>query len=115
MFYKTLTMVALVIVMLASGCSTFRKVVFHPNLNQGNYLTSTDVRKIKNGMTQQQVTNILGAPILQDPFKTQTWFYICRQQTGNKGITQQTLILTFNQSRILININHQSQIIKSFS
>ncbi len=105
-------MVAVVIVILSSSCSTFKKVVFHPNLNQGNYLTTTDVIKIKNGMTQKQVTDILGYPILQDPFKTQTLVYIFRQQKGYKDITQKTLTLTFNKARILTNIDNKSNIIK---
>ena len=59
---KTLTAAAVVLVMLTAGCSTFEKVVYRPDINQGNYLTSTDVAKIQKGMTQQQVAYTLGTP-----------------------------------------------------
>lgn len=101
---KTLIVVAMVFMMLFTGCSIFEKVVYRPDINQGNYLTPTDVAKIQKGMTQQQVAYTLGTPMLQDPFGTQTWFYVFRQQTGHEGITQQTLTLTFNSAGVLTDI-----------
>jgi len=58
-------------------------------------------------MTQNEVMSILGSPMLTDPFGTQTWFYIFRQQVGHEKVKQQTLTLKFNQSGQLIDIkNH---------
>ncbi|VEC81532.1 SmpA/OmlA domain-containing protein [Raoultella ornithinolytica] len=37
-------------------------------------------------------------PMMSDPFGTNTWFYVFRQQPGHEKITQQTLTLTFNSS-----------------
>ncbi|ETX45149.1 small protein A [Serratia marcescens BIDMC 50] len=104
---KTLTAAAVVLVMLTAGCSTFEKVVYRPDINQGNYLTSTDVAKIQKGMTQQQVAYTLGTPMLQDPFGTQTWFYVFRQQPGHEDITQQTLTLTFDSAGVLTDIQNK--------
>ena len=36
---KTLTAAAAVLLMLTAGCSTLEKVVYRPDINQGNYLT----------------------------------------------------------------------------
>ncbi len=51
---KTLTAAAAVLLMLTAGCSTLERVVYRPDINQGNYLTPTDVAKVRTGMTQQQ-------------------------------------------------------------
>ncbi|MNG95219.1 Outer membrane protein assembly factor BamE precursor [compost metagenome] len=109
---KTLAAAAVVLVMLTAGCSTFEKVVYRPDINQGNYLTSTDVAKIQKGMTQQQVAYTLGTPMLQDPFGTQTWFYVFRQQPGHENITQQTLTLTFNSAGVLTDIQNKPALTK---
>ncbi|WP_337064406.1 outer membrane protein assembly factor BamE [Serratia marcescens] len=109
---KTLTAAAVVLVMLTAGCSTFEKVVYRPDINQGNYLTSTDVAKIQKGMTQQQVAYTLGTPMLQDPFGTQTWFYVFRQQPGHEDITQQTLTLSFDSAGVLTDIQNKPALTK---
>ena len=56
---KMLTAAAAVLLMLTAGCSTLEKVVYRPDINQGNYLTPNDVPKIRVGMTQQQVAYAL--------------------------------------------------------
>ena len=109
---KTLTAAAVVLVMMTAGCSTFEKVVYRPDINQGNYLTSTDLAKIQKGMTQQQVAYTLGTPMLQDPFGTQTWFYVFRQQPGHEDITQQTLTLTFDSAGVLTDIQNKPALTK---
>lgn len=104
---KMLTAAAVVLVMLTAGCSTFEKVVYRPDINQGNYLTPTDVAKIHKGMTQQQVAYTLGTPMMQDPFGTQTWFYVFRQEPGHEKITQQTLTLTFDSAGMLTDLQNK--------
>ena len=81
---KMLTAAAAVLLMLTAGCSTLEKVVYRPDINQGNYLTPNDVSKIRVGMTQQQVAYALGTPMMSDPFGTNTWFYVFRQQPGHE-------------------------------
>ncbi|MCZ5393151.1 outer membrane protein assembly factor BamE [Citrobacter braakii] len=104
---KTLTAAAAVLLMLTAGCSTLERVVYRPDITQGNYLTPTDVAKVRTGMTQQQVAYALGTPMMSDPFGTNTWFYVFRQQPGHEGVTQQTLTLTFNSSGVLTNIDNK--------
>lgn len=104
---KMLTAAVVVLVTLTAGCSTFEKVVYRPDINQGNYLTPTDVAKIHQGMTQQQVAYTLGTPMMQDPFGSQTWFYVFRQAPGHEKVAQQTLTLTFNSSGVLTDIQNK--------
>lgn len=104
---KMLITATVVLVILTAGCSTLEKVVYRPDINQGNYLAPTDVAKIQKGMTQQQVIYILGTPMMQDPFGTQTWFYLFRQEIGRKTVTQETLTLTFDDAGILTDIQNK--------
>jgi outer membrane protein assembly factor BamE (lipoprotein component of BamABCDE complex) len=104
---KTLTAAAAVLLMLTAGCSTLERVVYRPDINQGNYLAPNDVAKIRVGMTQQQVAYALGTPMMSDPFGTNTWFYVFRQEPGHQKVTQQTLTLTFNSGGVLTNIDNK--------
>ncbi|XOD70085.1 MAG: outer membrane protein assembly factor BamE [Sodalis sp. (in: enterobacteria)] len=109
MSYKTLTTVSIVIVMFfTTGCSMFERIVFHPEINQGNYLTPGNVAKIHIGMTKQQVVYILGTAMIKDPFGSNTWYYIFRREPSYLSITQQNLILTFNNRDILKNIENKT-------
>ncbi|MGL9759857.1 MAG: outer membrane protein assembly factor BamE [Symbiopectobacterium sp.] len=108
MHCKTLIVISASVVMLTAGCSTLERVVYRPNINQGNYLAPADVEKIHTGMTKQQVVYTLGTPMMQDPFGSDTWFYVFRQQLGNEAIKQQTLTLTFSQDNILTKVKNQS-------
>jgi outer membrane protein assembly factor BamE len=101
---KTLTAVAGALLMLTAGCSTLEKVVYRPDINQGNYLAPADVQKIHTGLTKQQVAYILGTPMMDDPFGNNTWFYVFRQEPSHAGVTQQTLTLTFNEAGVLTNV-----------
>ncbi|MEA9392414.1 outer membrane protein assembly factor BamE [Acerihabitans sp. TG2] len=104
---KTLTAAAVVLLMLTAGCSTLERLVYRPDINQGNYLTASDLAKIHTGMKKQQVAYTLGTPMMSDPFGTSTWFYVFRRQPGHEPVTQQTVILTFNNADVLTNINRR--------
>ncbi|CUX97468.1 outer membrane protein assembly factor BamE [Candidatus Hoaglandella endobia] len=98
---------AVVILIFTSGCSIFKQVVYHPDINQGNYLTKADVAKIYIGMSKQEIAYILGTSMMKDPFGTDTWFYIFRRELNHEPIIQQTLTLTFNSSDILVQIDNK--------
>lgn len=104
---KTLTAAAVLLLMMTAGCSTLERVVYRPDINQGNYLTTTDVAKLRVGMNKQQVAYTLGTPMMSDPFSSNTWYYVFRQQPGHEKVTQQTLTLTFDSSGVLTNIDNK--------
>jgi outer membrane protein assembly factor BamE len=43
---------------------------------QGNVVTSEQVARVKPGMTRAQVRDILGTPLLTDPFHADRWDYL---------------------------------------
>lgn len=110
MRYKLLTAAALSLALMSTGCSMMERLVYHPDINQGNYLTAKDVSKIKNGMTQQQVAYALGTPMMTDPFGSQTWFYVFRQELGHDPVKQETLTLTFDRNGILTDIKNEKNL-----
>ena len=110
MRFKTLTAAAVVMLMTTAGCSTLERVVYRPDINQGNYLAANDVAKIHTGMTQQQVAYTLGTPMMHDPFVSNVWYYIFRQEPGHERVKQQTLTLTFDRSGVLTNIDNKPRL-----
>jgi len=110
---KTLTAAAVVLLMMTAGCSTLERVVYRPDINQGNYLVANDVAKIHTGMTQQQVAYTLGTPMMHDPFGNNVWYYVFRQQPGHEPVKQQTLTLTFDSNGTLTNIDNKPALTKS--
>ncbi|EOV8087174.1 outer membrane protein assembly factor BamE [Providencia rettgeri] len=110
MRYKLLTAAALSLALMSTGCSMMERLVYHPDINQGNYLTAKDIAKIQKGMTQQQVAYTLGTPMLSDPFGTQTWYYVFRQELGHDPVQQETLTLIFDRNGILTDIKNEKNL-----
>lgn len=93
--------ISLIILFFISNCSIFNKVIYSSNINQGNFLTKSNIDKIHIGMTKQQIIYILGNPTIKDIFNSNVWFYIARCENNHQLISQQTLSLTFNKKNIL--------------
>ncbi len=110
---KTLTAAAVVFLMMTAGCSTLERVVYRPDINQGNYLVANDVSRIHAGMTKQQVAYTLGTPMMSDPFGSNTWYYVFREQPGHENVKQQTLTLTFDSNDTLTHIENKPKLISN--
>ncbi|MGP1931194.1 MAG: outer membrane protein assembly factor BamE [Arsenophonus sp. ET-DL12-MAG3] len=104
MYYKFLIFVIIFFVILTMSCSILERFVYHPNINQGNYLSTTDIKKIKKGMTQNEIIYILGTPMIKEPFGQKVWHYVFRQQFSYKKIKQKTLTLFFDSNNVCIDI-----------
>ena len=50
--------------------------VYKIDVNQGNYLSQDMVDKLKVGMTQPQVRQLLGTPLVASPFRADRWDYV---------------------------------------
>ena len=67
-----------------AGCATFERYVpsgrslgvYKIDINQGNYLSQDMVDKLKTGMTETQVKQILGTPLVESPFRKDRWDYV---------------------------------------
>ncbi|UVK78140.1 MAG: outer membrane protein assembly factor BamE [Sodalis sp. Fse] len=104
---KTLIGTVILILISTAGCVEFKKIVYRPDINQGNYLNADDVKKIHIGMTKHQVAYTLGTSMLKDSFGSNTWYYIFRREPSHELVTQQTLALTFNSNDILTHMDNK--------
>ena len=85
-----------------SACSSVNKIVYRIDVPQGNYLEAATVQKVQVGMTKEQVQYLLGTPVLQNPFSTQTWYYVYLQQRSYQDPEQYTFIVNFdNKGKVL--------------
>lgn len=94
---------ALFVAFAVSACSSVEKIVYRIDVPQGNYLEEATVKQLQAGMTKPQVQYLLGTPVLQDPFSTNTWYYVFLQQKGYETPEQHTLVVYFDQSQRVTN------------
>ena len=93
MFNKLILISVAVVLVSFSGCSSFSP--YKMDIRQGNYITPEMRKKIKVGMSRQQVSSILGSPLVSDVFHANRWDYIYRFEEKTKLVEQQRLTLYF--------------------
>ena len=93
MFKKLILIAISATVFSISGCTSFYP--YKMEIRQGNYVTSEMRKKIKVGMSRQQVTSVLGSPLVNDVFHANRWDYIYRLEEKGKLVEQQRLTLFF--------------------
>lgn len=59
--------------LVLAGCSTYKM-----DLPQGNIVTEDMVARLTVGMTRAKVRQLLGTPLLTDPFHENRWDYLYR-------------------------------------
>jgi outer membrane protein assembly factor BamE len=93
MFNKLILISVAVVLVSFSGCSSFSP--YKMDIRQGNYITPEMRKKVKVGMSRQQVSSILGSPLVSDVFHANRWDYIYRFEEKTKLVEQQRLTLYF--------------------
>ncbi|PMH37531.1 hypothetical protein BCU68_07910 [Vibrio sp. 10N.286.49.B3] len=102
-FKKWLIAIPLALTML-TGCSLVEKLVYRIDINQGNYVEQQAVDQLKFGMTKEQVRYVLGSPMLIENGYPDTWYYIYHHTPGHGDSIQQDLVVNFNDSGTLLDI-----------
>ncbi|MCB5161569.1 outer membrane protein assembly factor BamE [Marinomonas algarum] len=79
-----------------SACSLFPPPYKVP-VTQGNLITEEQLAKLQVGMSESQVTYLLGNPMLKDTFKPNEWHYLyvtryATPDTKKSNATDLTLI-----------------------
>ncbi len=73
--------VVLVSLLMLSGCTDW---IFRIDIPQGNFLDQNSIEDLRVGMTKEQVVFVLGLPVIQDSFDTDTWYYVYDLKRGMK-------------------------------
>jgi outer membrane protein assembly factor BamE len=85
---------------LLSGCSDW---IYRIDVPQGNFLEQKDVSKLRIDMSKEQVRFVLGNPVVEDSFNTDTWYYYYEMKRGmsKRGAdVKKQLILSFEDGKL---------------
>ncbi|WP_392561628.1 outer membrane protein assembly factor BamE [Orbus sturtevantii] len=94
--YRSITILVITMLLL-SGCSFVNRWVYRPDINQGNYITQSEIDKLKVGQTKEQVVYIMGNPMLSSVFTDNVWYYIFRELPEHGYVSQKTYTVIFDQ------------------
>lgn len=79
-----------------AGCSwEWLPFVYHQDIHQGNVISQEMIDQLRPGMTKRQVTYIMGAPLMVDPFHDERWDYVYSNQPGDEPRVQKNVTLIF--------------------
>ncbi|MCB8889144.1 outer membrane protein assembly factor BamE [Vreelandella malpeensis] len=93
---------------VVSGCSYVG--VYKRDIPQGNLVTQEMVSQLQPGMTQEQVTYVMGRPLLEAPFDSREWDYVYRLDKAYAGVEQRRVTLTFDDAGRLVNVEQQGDL-----
>jgi outer membrane protein assembly factor BamE len=93
-----------VIVILAAIALTQTACIslYVPALRQGNLVTSEKMDEVKIGMTRNQVSFVLGTPLIADPFHKDRWdYYYVYQANSEQGKNiREHVIIHFEDGKV---------------
>lgn len=88
-----------------NGCADpLNHLAYHPDILQGNIVTPQQVKKLTVGMTQAEVIQIVGTPLLTDPFHADRWDYLSRTTSENDDTIQTHFIVFFNSDQKVVSV-----------
>ncbi len=89
---------------ILSSCAAWLPDAHKLDLQQGNTVKLEQLEGISIGMTKSEVRQIMGAPMLSDPFHNQRWDYIYRF-IPNKGFERKSLLTLYFENDLLVTID----------
>jgi outer membrane protein assembly factor BamE len=72
------------------------RLIYTPDVQQGNLLDKKNVDQLQPGMTKRQILVLMGSPSVNSPFNQNEWDYVSTQQHRGGDLKIRTLKLTFN-------------------
>lgn len=102
------TAAAAALVLLA-GCSSWTPggdpivrwvPAYRIDIQQGNVVTRDQLEKVQVGMTRLQVRDILGTPLIADPFHAGRWDYIFTFDQPRKPMQRRAVVLLFEGDQL---------------
>lgn len=94
---------ALAAAFLLAGCGVPRALGIAPykiEVQQGNYVSQDMVAQLKEGMSKDQVRQIMGTPLLIDIFHGERWDYIYTRETSDGKKEKRGLVVYFQDSKM---------------
>jgi outer membrane protein assembly factor BamE len=102
---------ALLAALALGGCSSFNEPAsvkgflawiapYKPDIVQGNVVTSEQMSQIKPGMPRSQVRDILGSPLITDPFHAQRWDYVFTLKRQGFDDLRRAFVVIFDKDAV---------------
>lgn len=73
---------------------------YRPELMQGNVVTREQVEQIKPGASRTQVRDVLGTPMLADPFHASRWDYVFILRRQGSEPQRRTVVVEFDGDKV---------------
>ena len=94
------------------GCSSFDEPTsvkgfiafiapYKPDVIQGNVVTTEQISQIKTGMSRAQVRDVLGSPLITDPFHGDRWDYVFTLRRQGFDDQQRAFVVQFEKDQVL--------------
>jgi outer membrane protein assembly factor BamE len=74
---------------------------YKPDVIQGNVVTTEQITQVKPGMTRAQVKEILGSPLITDPFHADRWDYVFTLRRQGFDDQQRAFAVLFDKDEVL--------------
>ena len=95
---------ALVAGLALTGCESLQRTdsflgfitPYRIDIVQGNAITKEQAALIKPGLTRLQVRDVLGTPLVADPFHANRWDYIFTLRRPNTDVQRRSVVVTFD-------------------
>ena len=94
------------------GCSSFDEPAslkgfiafvspYKPDVIQGNVVTTDQIAQVKPGMSRAQVREVLGSPLITDPFHGDRWDYVFTLRRQGFDDQQRSFVVLFEKDAVL--------------
>lgn len=98
---KTIIFVSLSLSLCLSGCSWSNfPLLYKPNIQQGNILAPERVAELKLGMNQDDVSYLLGNPVLENTLANQATVYVYTFKKAKGAMNEELILLTFEHGHL---------------
>jgi outer membrane protein assembly factor BamE len=74
---------------------------YKPDIIQGNVVTTEQISQIKPGMARAQVKEILGSPLITDPFHADRWDYVFTLKRQGFDDQRRAFAVLFEKDQVL--------------
>lgn len=95
MLHRFLCAAGILLLVLTAGCESVLPSFYTVPVRQGNYVDPATAGQLRPGMTRQQVQQLLGTPLIADPFHQNRWDYYYQFSKGGRTVEQRHLVLHF--------------------
>ena len=73
---------------------------YKPDVVQGNVVTTEQITLVKPGMSRSQVKDILGSPLITDPFHGDRWDYVFTLRRQGFDDQQRSFVVLFDKDQV---------------